>query len=49
VLGAVALAAYSAAVCQLLMRADWPALRATLAAFAIWLVVAIGLERLLIG
>jgi hypothetical protein len=48
-LGAVAFAAYSIAVCQLLMRADWPALRATLAAFGIWLVVAIGLERLLIG
>ena len=49
VLGAIAFAAYSFTVCQLLMRAGWSALRATLAAFSIWLAVAIGLERLLIG
>jgi hypothetical protein len=49
VIGAVALGAYSITVCQLLMRADWSALRATVAALAIWLVVAVGLKQFLIG
>lgn len=40
ILGSIALAAYSMIVCQLLMRADWSALRATLTALAVWLVVA---------
>jgi uncharacterized membrane protein (GlpM family) len=48
-LGAVAFAAYSIAACQLLVRADWPALRTTSAAAVVWLAVAMGLERLLIG
>jgi hypothetical protein len=49
VIGAVALGAYSVTVCQLLMCADWSALRATVAALAIWLVVAVGLKQFLIG
>ena len=49
VLGSIALAAYSCVVCQLLMRAEWSALKATLAALAVWLVAAIGLKLLLIG
>ena len=47
-LGSVALAAYSIVVCQLLMRADWSALKATLAALSIWIVVAAGLKHLLL-
>lgn len=49
ILGSIALAAYSMVVCQLLMRADWSALKATLAALAIWVVVAAGLKQVLIG
>ncbi|MCS3546063.1 putative membrane protein (GlpM family) [Bradyrhizobium japonicum] len=49
VLGSIALAAYSCVVCQLLMRAEWSALKATLAALAVWLMAAIGLKQLLIG
>jgi hypothetical protein len=49
VIGAVALGAYSVTVCQLLTRADWSALRATVAALAIWLVVAVGSKQFLIG
>lgn len=49
ILGSIALAVYSFVVCRLLMRADWSALKATLAAFAIWLVAAAGLEQVLIG
>ncbi|TQF32249.1 DUF3147 family protein [Bradyrhizobium sp. UNPA324] len=41
--GAIALACYSVAVCQLLMRFHLSALPATIAAFAVWLVVAFGL------
>jgi hypothetical protein len=41
--GAVALACYSVAVCHILMRLRVAALPATLAAFAVWLVVAFGL------
>lgn len=41
--GAIALAAYSVVVCHLLMRASMKALPATLAAFAVWLIVAFGL------
>jgi inorganic pyrophosphatase len=49
IFGAVALAAYSFVVCQLLMRARWSAEAATIAALAGWLVVALGLERALPG
>jgi hypothetical protein len=49
VLGGLALAAYSLVVCQLLMRADWSALKATAAALTVWIVVAIGLKQILIG
>ena len=49
ILGSVALAAYSMVVCQLLMRADRSALKATLAALAVWFVVAVGLKQVLIG
>jgi uncharacterized protein DUF3147 len=49
ILGAAALAAYSFVVCQLLMRADWSALKATFIALAVWLAVSVGLKQLLIG
>ncbi|MBR0915400.1 DUF3147 family protein [Bradyrhizobium japonicum] len=49
ILGSVALAAYSMVVCQLLMRADWSALKSTLAALAVWIVMATGLKQVLIG
>ena len=48
VLGSIALAAYRRDVCQVLMRAEWSALKATLTALAVWLVAAIGLKQLLI-
>jgi len=37
ILGSIALAAYSFVVCQLLMRAAWSALKATLAVLAVLL------------
>jgi Protein of unknown function (DUF3147) len=49
ILGALALAAYSLVVCQLLMRANWSALKATVAALAVWIVVAVSLKQMLIG
>lgn len=49
ILGAVALAAYSVLVCQLLMRVRWSAPAATLTALAAWLVIAIGLKQALLG
>ena len=49
ILGAIALAAYSFVVCQLLMRFRWSALGATTAAVLAWLGIAIGLERVLLG
>ena len=49
ILGAVALAAYSFVVCQMLLRLRWSALAATLAATGAWLVVAIGLKQALLG
>ena len=49
ILGAVALAAYSFLVCQILMRLRWSALAATLAATGAWLVVAVGLKQALLG
>jgi hypothetical protein len=49
ILGALALALYSFAVCQLLKRSRWSALAATTTAVALWLVVAIGSKHLLIG
>ena len=45
--GAIALFAYSLAVCQLLMRRRWNALPATLAALIVWLAVAFSLHFLL--
>ena len=49
ILGALALAAYSFAVCQLMMRYRWPALAATTLALVLWLAVALGSQRLLVG
>lgn len=49
ILGAVALAVYSAFVCQLLMRVRCSALTAASVATAAWLLVAIGLEQALLG
>jgi Protein of unknown function (DUF3147) len=49
ILGAVALAVYSFAVCQLLMRARWSALAATTSATVLWLAVALGSRQLLLG
>jgi hypothetical protein len=49
ILGALALAVYSFAVCQLLMRARWSALAATTSAIVLWLAVALGSRQLLLG
>lgn len=49
ILGAFALTAYSAVVCQLLMRAKVSALTATLSALVVWLALALGLERWFLG
>lgn len=49
ILGGVALGIYSFVVCQLLIRLRCSALTATLAATAVWLVVAVGLKQLLLG
>lgn len=49
VLGALALAAYSFAVCQIVTRAGRSALVASLGMIPLWLVVAIGLKFLLLG
>ena len=49
ILGAIALCIYSFLVCQLLMRVRCSALRATLTATVVWLVVAIGLKQVLLG
>jgi hypothetical protein len=49
ILGALALALYSFAVCQLLMRARWSALAASTTAMLLWLVVALGSKHLLMG
>jgi len=49
ILGAIALAAYSFVVCQLLMRPRWSALRATALAILVWLGIAIGLNHILWG
>lgn len=46
IVGALALAVYSFAVCQLLMRPRWSALAATTSAILLWLVVALGLKQL---
>lgn len=48
-LGAVALALYNLAVCQLLMRLRWSALAATTATVLLWLPVAVGSKQILIG
>jgi hypothetical protein len=49
ILGSLALAVYSVAVCQLLMRARWSALVATTTALLVWLVVALESKHLLLG
>ena len=49
ILGALALAAYSLSVCQLLMRLRWSALAATTATILLWLAVAVGSKQLLLG
>ena len=49
ILGAIALAVYSFAVCQLLKRARWSALAATTSAIVLWLAVALGSRQLLLG
>jgi Protein of unknown function (DUF3147) len=45
--GAIALGAYSFAVCQLLMRARLSALASTLCAAVVWFIAAFGLQQLL--
>jgi hypothetical protein len=47
ILGALALAAYSFAVCQILVRLRWSALATTAGAILLWLAVALGLKQLL--
>jgi hypothetical protein len=47
ILGALALAAYSFAVCQILVRLRWSALATTSSAILLWLAVALGLKQLL--
>ncbi len=49
VLGALALTIYCVAVSQLLMRIRCSAMAATALATILWLVVALGLEQLLLG
>lgn len=49
VLGAIAFAAYSFVVCQLLIRLRWSALVATLVAVIVWLGVAFGLKFVVLG
>jgi hydrogenase-4 membrane subunit HyfE len=49
ILGALALAAYSLLVCQLLTRARWSALAATTTATLLWLAIALGSKQLLMG
>ncbi len=49
VLGAIALGAYSCAVCLLLKKYLMPAWLATLAAFSVWLAVAFGLACISFG
>ncbi len=49
ILGAIALAVYSFLVCQLMMRVRRSALTATLAATAVWLMVAVGLKQAFLG
>ena len=49
ILGSLALALYSLAVCQLLMRVRWSALTATTTSIFLWLPVALGSKHLFIG
>jgi hypothetical protein len=49
ILGALAFAAYSFLVCQLLMRWRCSALTATASATALWLVLALGSKQLILG
>jgi hypothetical protein len=49
VLGALALALYSVAVCQLLMRFRWSALAATSMMLVLWLAIALGAGQLLLA
>lgn len=48
-IGAIALALFSVATCQLLMRLHWRAWAASLAALVVWFGTAFGLAFLLIG
>jgi hypothetical protein len=49
VLGAIALALYSIAVCQLLMRFRWSALAATSLTLVLWLAIALGGQQLFLA
>lgn len=49
ILGAIALAIYAEVVCQFLMRSRWSALMSTSVATYVWLLVAVALEKSLIG
>jgi hypothetical protein len=49
ILGALALALYSLAVCRLLMSFRWSALAATTTAIWLWLAMALGSKHLLTG
>jgi hypothetical protein len=49
ILGAFALAVYCIVVCQLLMRFRFSAVVASGSSLLVWLVVALGLEQLLVG
>jgi hypothetical protein len=49
ILGALALAGYSLLVCQLLMRARWPAFAATTTVILPWLAIALGSKQLFLG
>ena len=49
VIGTFALAVYSAAVCQLLIRFRWSALAATTCSLVLWMALAIGAEQILVA
>ena len=49
IIGAVALAAYSFLVCQLLMHLRYSSLAATAVATVAWLVIAVGLKQAVLG
>jgi hypothetical protein len=49
ILGAVALACYSAVVCHLLIRFRWSALAATSISLSLWLAITLGSEHILMA